>query len=123
VASGVAWIVATVRNDLWHRATEIPQLVELVEAGARLDLAAPGGAEIIEIVRRPAAAAARSVGSGGIKEPRSWRGRHRAAGEKGAAKEERRRRNAAEGAAAGDGGNARRRSSALESSSLMMRVF
>ncbi len=55
--SGVVWIVATVRNDLWHRAAEIPQLVELVEAGARLDLPAPDGAEIIEIVRRPAAAA------------------------------------------------------------------
>ena len=55
--SGVVWIVATVRNDLWHRAAEIPQLVALVEQGARLDLPAPDGAEIIEIVRRPAAAA------------------------------------------------------------------
>ena len=55
--SGVVWIVATVRNDLWHRAAEIPALVDLVESGARLDLPAPGGAEIIEIVRRPAAAA------------------------------------------------------------------
>lgn len=55
--SGVVWIVATVRNDLWHRAAEIPELVGLVESGARLDLLAPGGAEIIEVVRRPAAAA------------------------------------------------------------------
>lgn len=55
--SGCVWVVATMRNDLWHRAVEIPQLVELVEAGARLDLMAPNGAEIIEIVRRPAAAA------------------------------------------------------------------
>ena len=55
--SGVVWIVTTMRNDLWHRAAEIPDLVTLVEAGARLDLPAPGGAEIIEIVRRPAAAA------------------------------------------------------------------
>ncbi|MDB5589553.1 AAA family ATPase, partial [Enterovirga sp.] len=55
--SGLVWIVATMRNDLWHRAAELPQLIELVETGARLDLPAPGGAEIIEIVRRPAAAA------------------------------------------------------------------
>lgn len=55
--SGAVWIVATMRNDLWHRAAETPHLVALVEAGARLDLPAPGGAEIIEIVRRPAAAA------------------------------------------------------------------
>ena len=55
--SGIVWVVATVRNDLWHRAAEIPLLVDLVEAGARLDLPAPGGAEIFEIVRRPAAAA------------------------------------------------------------------
>ena len=55
--SGTVWVVATVRNDLWHRAAEIPALVSLVEAGARLDLPAPGGAEIFEIVRRPAASA------------------------------------------------------------------
>ena len=55
--SGVVWVVATVRNDLWHRAAAIPALVSLVEAGARLDLPAPDGAEIFEIVRRPAAAA------------------------------------------------------------------
>ena len=55
--SGCVWVVATMRNDLWHRAVEVPQLVRLVEAGARLDLLAPNGAEIIEIVRRPAAAA------------------------------------------------------------------
>ena len=55
--SGVVWVVATMRNDLWHRAAEIPALVQLVEAGARLDLPAPHGAEIFEIVRRPAASA------------------------------------------------------------------
>src|SRR5262249_53680230 len=38
-------------------AAEIPELVGLVEAGARLDLPAPDGAAVIEIVRRPAAAA------------------------------------------------------------------
>ena len=55
--SGCVWVVATMRNDLWHRAVEIPQLIALVEAGARLDLTPPDGSQIIEIVRRPAAAA------------------------------------------------------------------
>ncbi|HYF57017.1 MAG TPA: AAA family ATPase, partial [Salinarimonas sp.] len=55
--SGAVWVVGTMRNDLWHRAAELPQLVGLVEAGARLDLPQPDGAEVIEIVRRPAAAA------------------------------------------------------------------
>ena len=55
--SGVVWVVATMRNDLWHRAVEVPQLVALVEAGARLDLARPDASQIIEIIRRPAAAA------------------------------------------------------------------
>ena len=55
--SGCVWIVATMRNDLWHRAVEVPQLVNLVEASARFDLLPPNGAQIIEIIRRPAAAA------------------------------------------------------------------
>ena len=55
--SGCVWVVATMRNDLWHRAVEVPQLLELVEASSRLDLLPPDGSEIIEIVRRPAAAA------------------------------------------------------------------
>jgi hypothetical protein len=56
-SSGLVWVVATMRNDLWHRAAEAPRLVELVEKGARLDLLRPDGAQIIEIIRRPAAAA------------------------------------------------------------------
>jgi hypothetical protein len=55
--SGVVWIVATMRNDLWHRAAEAPRLIEIVENGARLDLLRPDGAQLIEIIRRPAAAA------------------------------------------------------------------
>ncbi|MFI5013704.1 MAG: hypothetical protein ACHQAY_15295 [Hyphomicrobiales bacterium] len=55
--SGLVWVVATMRNDLWHRAVEAPHLVALVEAGARLDLLRPDAAQIIEIIRRPAAAA------------------------------------------------------------------
>jgi hypothetical protein len=45
------------RNDLWHRAVELSQFVALVEAGARVDLTPPDGAQIIEIIRRSAAAA------------------------------------------------------------------
>jgi hypothetical protein len=55
--SGLVWVVGTMRNDLWHRAVEIPQLVALVEASARLDLLRPDAAQVIEIVRRPATAA------------------------------------------------------------------
>jgi outer membrane protein assembly factor BamB len=55
--SGCVWIVATMRSDLWHRAVELPQLVTLTEAGARLDLPAPDNAQIIEILRRSATAA------------------------------------------------------------------
>ena len=55
--SGLVWVVATMRNDLWHRAVETPALLALVEAGARLDLLRPDGAEVIEIIRRPAAVA------------------------------------------------------------------
>jgi hypothetical protein len=55
--SGCVWVVATMRNDLWHRAVEVPQLVELTEAGARFDLLPPDGSQVIEIIRRSAAAA------------------------------------------------------------------
>ncbi|MGH1574004.1 hypothetical protein ACRAWG_29325 [Methylobacterium sp. P31] len=55
--SGVVWIVATLRNDLWHHVALSPVLLALVESGGRLDLAPPDGAEIIEIIRRPAKAA------------------------------------------------------------------
>ncbi|MCC7346069.1 MAG: hypothetical protein IT538_01615 [Variibacter sp.] len=55
--SGQVWVVATMRNDLWHRASECKPLLDLVEAGARVDLPRPDGAEVIEIIRRPAAAA------------------------------------------------------------------
>jgi hypothetical protein len=55
--SGCVWVVATMRNDLWHRAVEVPQFVDLVEKSARLDLLPPDGSQIIEIIRRSGAAA------------------------------------------------------------------
>ena len=54
--SGVVWVVATMRSDLWHLTAELPDLVALVEAGSRLDLLPPNGAEILEVIRRPALA-------------------------------------------------------------------
>ncbi len=55
--SGVVWVVATMRSDLWHRVAETRSVLELIQTGARLDLQTPDGAEILEMVRRPAAAA------------------------------------------------------------------
>lgn len=55
--SGLVWIVATMRSDLWHRAADAKLLLDLTESGARVDLPRPDGAEVIEIIRRPAAAA------------------------------------------------------------------
>src|SRR5947209_2474164 len=53
--SGVVWIVATIRSDLWHRASGA--LVPLVEAGARFDLEAPNGPQLHEMICQPAIAA------------------------------------------------------------------
>jgi len=55
--SGRVFVVATMRNDHWHRAAEIPQLVDLAQGNGRIDLLAPTEAEIAEMVRRPAEAA------------------------------------------------------------------
>ena len=55
--SGLVQVIATIRNDFWHRAAEVPEFIGLVESGARFDLARPDGAAMIEIVRRPAAVA------------------------------------------------------------------
>jgi WD40 repeat protein len=55
--SGAVWIIATLRADFWHRAAEIPELVELAAGLGRIDLAAASGAELAEIIRKPAQAA------------------------------------------------------------------
>jgi hypothetical protein len=55
--SGVVWVIATVRSDLWHLLEQISELRELAEAGARLTLAAPDAAQLLEIIRKPAQAA------------------------------------------------------------------
>ena len=56
--SGAVWVVATIRSDFWHRVAEIPALVALCEGQGRIDVAAPSGAEIAEMIRQPADAAA-----------------------------------------------------------------
>jgi tetratricopeptide (TPR) repeat protein len=55
--SGHVYVVATLRADFWHRAAEIPELMALAEGSGRIDIAAPSGAEIAEIIRKPATAA------------------------------------------------------------------
>ena len=57
VGSGCVFVVATMRNDYWHRACELPRLVALAEGRGRFDLLSAGQAEITEMIRRPAEAA------------------------------------------------------------------
>lgn len=54
---GVVWVIATVRSDLWHRLEEVQELRELARRGARLDLAPPDVAQLLEMIRKPAQAA------------------------------------------------------------------
>ncbi len=56
--SGAVWVVATIRADFWHRAAELTELTELSQGQGRLDVAAPSAAELAEMIRRPAEAAA-----------------------------------------------------------------
>jgi tetratricopeptide (TPR) repeat protein len=54
VNSGYVFVVATMRSDYWHRASELPRLVALAEGRGRFDLLNAGQAEITEMIRRPA---------------------------------------------------------------------
>jgi hypothetical protein len=55
--SGRIFVIATMRSDYWHRATETPALMEMAAGHGRLDLLAPTQDEIIEMIRQPAEAA------------------------------------------------------------------
>jgi tetratricopeptide (TPR) repeat protein len=55
--SGRIWLIATLRADLYDHFLAEPDLLALKSAGATYDLAAPGPAELAEIVRKPAEAA------------------------------------------------------------------
>jgi WD40 repeat protein len=55
--SGGVWVIATMRSDFWHRVAEVPLLAELASGSGRLDLWPPSPAELLDIIRGPAAAA------------------------------------------------------------------
>jgi WD40 repeat protein len=57
VRSGLVWVIATMRNDFWHRAAETPQLMQLAQGDGRLELQLPTPAQLSQMIRRPAAAA------------------------------------------------------------------
>ncbi|MBV8495984.1 MAG: hypothetical protein JO361_04280, partial [Gammaproteobacteria bacterium] len=58
VRSGLVWVIATMRSDFWHRAAETPELVQLADGHGRLDLLPPTPAELSQMIRGPAEAAA-----------------------------------------------------------------
>jgi len=62
-ATGRVWIVGTLRADLYERFLQEPHLLDLKTRGSAYDLAPPGGAELAEIVRKPAEAAGLTYGS------------------------------------------------------------
>jgi WD40 repeat protein/tetratricopeptide (TPR) repeat protein len=55
--SGRAWVIATMRSDLYHRVTEVSLLVKLAHGAGLYHLAPARAAEIEQMVRQPAAAA------------------------------------------------------------------
>jgi tetratricopeptide (TPR) repeat protein len=57
VATGQVWAVTTLRADFYELMLKQPGLKAMKEAGATLDLGPPGPADLVEIVRAPAAAA------------------------------------------------------------------
>jgi WD40 repeat protein/TPR repeat protein len=58
VHSGLVWVIATMRKDFWHRADDTPELIRLAEGRGRIELLPPTPAQLSQIVRRPAEAAA-----------------------------------------------------------------
>jgi WD40 repeat protein len=54
---GQTWVIATLRSDFYHRVAELPALVELKAGAGQYDLQPPDGAEIAQLIRRPAFAA------------------------------------------------------------------
>jgi AAA ATPase domain len=52
--SGLAWVVATMRNEFFARCTELSELVALKEGQGQLDLLPPTFSEIGQMIRYPA---------------------------------------------------------------------
>jgi tetratricopeptide (TPR) repeat protein len=58
VRSGLVWVIATLRADFWHRTAETPELVQLADGQGRVDVLPPTSAELSQMIRGPAEAAA-----------------------------------------------------------------
>jgi WD40 repeat protein/class 3 adenylate cyclase len=56
-ASGLAWVIATIRSDFFHRCGEVPGFSALKDGLGSYELLPPNGAEIAQIIREPARAA------------------------------------------------------------------
>jgi WD40 repeat protein/class 3 adenylate cyclase len=55
--SGLAWVIATIRSDFFHRCGEIPGFTALKDGLGSYELLPPTGPEIAQIIREPARAA------------------------------------------------------------------
>ena len=55
--SGKVYVLATMRSDLWHHASETGQLVDMAAGLGRLDLKSAAQDEMLEMIRQPAQAA------------------------------------------------------------------
>ena len=55
--SGQTWVIATLRNDFYHRCAANPAIAELKSGSGQYDLSPPDVSEIAQLVRRPAFAA------------------------------------------------------------------
>ena len=55
--SGLAWVIATIRSDFFHRCSEVPGFSGLKDGLGSYELLPPSGPEIAQIIREPARAA------------------------------------------------------------------
>ena len=55
-ASGLVWLIATIRSDFFHRCGEVPGFSALKDGLASYELLPPTGPEIAQIIREPASA-------------------------------------------------------------------
>ena len=53
-ASGLVWVIATIRSDFFHRCGEVPGFSALKDGLASYELLPPTGPEIAQIIREPA---------------------------------------------------------------------
>lgn len=52
--SGFAWVMATIRSDVYARCAELPELLALKEGSGQVDLRSPTPAEVSQMIRDPA---------------------------------------------------------------------